>query len=255
MKRLYILIVFTAMVVSLGAQTIQDKRFEAANALYNKGERESYEAALATYDSIIADKYVSAALLYNIGNTYFKLNNYPMAILNYEKALKLDPTNADIKKNLEITNSLLTDKIEPVPEHFIKRWINSIGNMFSANGWAILSLVLFGILVILIFLYITAGTKLLKEVSFFGGILVILLFVCSIIFANRSVNILNQHNEAIITESTTTVKSAPSESGTDIFVLHSGTKVTILDKEGDWDRIKIADGRDGWLPSSSSIKY
>ena len=201
------------------------------------------------------DGYVSASLLYNIGNTYFKLRNYPMAILHYEKALKIDPTNEDTKHNLAIANALITDKIEPMPVFFMTKWWRNVGNLHSANGWAKASLIFFAILLLILFGYITARTSRTRKITFFTGILTLVLVICSLIFAYQKHKYINEHNEAIVMTPTITVKSSPSSSGVDLFVLHEGTKVEIIDNTDKWDKIKIADGSVGWMPSTASLKY
>lgn len=252
MKRAYILLVFVIASIGMMAQSIQDQKFAKANYYYNESR---YDTAVIIYERIMEEGFVSAPLLYNIGNTYFKMRNYPMAILYYEKALKLDPTNKEIKQNLAIANALITDKIEPMPVFFLTKWWRNIGNQLSANGWADASLKLFGLLLILLFVYFTARTRGVRKASFFTSILVIILFVCSLIFAYQKHQYLNEQNEAIVMTPTITVKSSPSSSGVDLFVLHEGTKVEIMDKADNWDKVKIADGSVGWMPSSASIKY
>ena len=242
------------MVAALGmkAHVIQDQEFAKANFYYNESR---YDTALVIYEGILEDGYVSVPLLYNIGNTYFKMRNYPMAILNYEKALKLEPNNEEIKQNLAIANALITDKIEPMPVFFLTRWWKNTGNLLSANGWAKVSLELLGVLLVLLFLYFTTRTRGIRKTTFFASIIVILLFICSLIFASQKRSYINEHNEAIVMVSTITVKSAPSSSGVDLFVLHEGTKVEIIDNTDSWDKIKIADGSVGWMPATSTIKY
>lgn len=252
MKRIYLLVVVMVAALGMKAQTIQDQEFAKANYYYNESR---YDTAVVIYERILEEGFVSAPLLYNIGNTYFKMRNFPMAILNYEKALKIDPTNDEIKQNLAIANALITDKIEPMPVFFMTKWWRNIGNQLSANGWAEATLMLFGLLLLLLFVYFTAHTKGVRKATFFSSILVIMLFVCSIIFAYQKYNYLNEHNEAIVMTPTITVKSSPSSSGVDLFVLHEGTKVEIMDNADNWDKIKIADGSVGWMPSSASIKY
>lgn len=252
MKRLYISIVLIVAALGLQAQFIPDQEFEKANFYYNEAR---YDTAVVIYENILREGYVSAPLLYNIGNAYFKMRDYPMAILNYEKALKLDPSNEEIKQNLAIVNDLITDKIEPLPEFFLSKIWKNIGNMLSANEWATLSLVLIGLVLIVLFLYLTARTRGMKKSMFFASILLILICVCSILFASQKHRYMYEHNEAIIMMPTITVKSSPTSSGTDLFVLHEGTKVMILDDADGWNRIKIADGSDGWLPSSCIIRY
>lgn len=244
--------VFVIASIGMMAQSIQDQKFAKANYYYNESR---YDTAVIIYERIMEEGFVSAPLLYNIGNTYFKMRNYPMAILYYEKALKLDPTNKEIKQNLAIANALITDKIEPMPVFFLTKWWRNIGNQLSANGWADASLKLFGLLLILLFVYFTARTRGVRKASFFTSILVIILFVCSLIFAYQKHQYLNEQNEAIVMTPTITVKSSPSSSGVDLFVLHEGTKVEIMDKADNWDKVKIADGSVGWMPSSASIKY
>lgn len=252
MKRIYFLMVLMATVLGVKAQYIQNQEFEQANFYYNES---NYDTALVIYERIIDEGYMSAPLLYNIGNTYFKMKNFPMAILSYEKALKLDPDNEEIKQNLAIANALITDKIEPVPVFFMTRWWKSLGNKFTANGWAVISLVIFGLLMLLLFFYFTARSRGMKKTTFFISIILLLLLICAVVFASQRYKYLSSHDEAIIMTSTITVKSSPSSSGVDLFVLHEGTKVEILDKADTWDKIRIADGSVGWLPSSASIKY
>ena len=252
MKRIYVLIVLMVAAFGLRAQYIQNQEFERANYYYNEAR---YDTAVIIYENIINEGYVSAPLLYNVGNAYFKLRDYPMAILNYEKALKIDPDNEEIKQNLAIANALITDKIEPVPEFFLSKIWRHIGDKLSANEWAILSLLLVALVLIVLFIYLTARTRGLKKSMFFASILLILICLCSIIFASQKRDYMLEHNDAIIMMPTITVKSAPSSSGTDLFVLHEGTKVRIMDVTDNWNKIKIADGSVGWLPSSCMTRY
>ncbi|MGN0033694.1 MAG: tetratricopeptide repeat protein [Candidatus Limimorpha sp.] len=249
-KYIFIIAMLTCMVAE--AQNIQEQSFSHANDYYNESR---YDTALIIYKSIVDDGYVSAPLFYNIGNTYFKLRNYPMAILNYEKALKLDPTNEEIKENLSIANALITDKIEPLPVFFMTKVWNNISDKLTADRWAITSLILLALTMLSIFLYLTTRKTGIKKATFFTNIVFAILFVCAIVFSYQKYTYINTHDEAIIITPTITVKSSPSSSGVDLFVLHEGTKVSIMDSERDWDKIKIADGSIGWIPSSTSIKY
>lgn len=252
MKRIYLLVFMMVAAIGLKAQTIQNQEFTKANFYYNESR---YDTALVIYEKILNEGYVSVPLLYNIGNTYFKLRNYPMAILHYEKALKIDPTNEDTRHNLAIANALITDKIEPMPVFFLTKWWRSTGNLMSANGWTKTSLELFGLFLVLVFLYITARTKGVRKTTFFSSIIVLILLVCSSIFSYQKHKYLNERNEAIVMTPTITVKSSPSASGVDLFVLHEGSKVEIIDNADKWDKIKIADGSVGWMLSTASIKY
>lgn len=252
MKKILFLIALAVAAVGLQAQFIPNQEFEKANFYYNEAR---YDTAVVIYEGIIDEGYVSAPLLYNIGNAYFKMKNYPMAILNYEKALKIEPNNEDIKQNLAIANALITDKIEPVPEFFLKKAWKNMGARLTANQWATLSLILIGLVLTVLFIYLTTRTRGIKKSMFFVGILLIIISLCSIIFASQRWRHMNEHNEAIVMIPTITVKSSPSSSGTDLFVLHEGTKVDVMDRADSWNKIKIADGSVGWLPSSCIIRF
>lgn len=240
-----------SMVFETKAQNPEES-LRKANSLYNEN---AFDSALVVYKDIVEQGYSSATLYYNIGNTYYKLRNYPLAIYYYEKSLKLDPNNDDTKHNIEIAQLFLTDKIEAVPELFIKTWWNNFSNTFTLNTWSIITLVLIVLLLTCIFFYITAKTRGLKKSMFFTGILLIVLTICSFSISAKKHNYISTNNEGIVIIPTITIKSSPSNSSVDLFVLHEGSKVKILDNTDGWEKIKIANGSIGWLPASSIIKY
>lgn len=248
---IFLLIVICSVVFEAKAQK-PEALLSEANSLYNESE---YDSALVMYKKIIDQGYSSASLYYNLGNTYYKLRNYPMSIYYYEKSLKLEPNNEDTKHNIEIAKMFLTDKIEAVPELFIKTWWNRLGNSFSINTWAVITLALVGITLACIFFYVTARTKGMKKSMFFLGLLMVIFMFCSFSISFKKYNYINTHNEGIIITPTITVKSSPSSSSVDLFVLHEGAKVRVLDETDGWEKIKIANGSIGWLPTSAVIKY
>ena len=250
-KFVLLFVIVFSMLFEAKAQKPEDL-LTRANTLYNEN---AFDSALVIYKDIVDQGYSSATLYYNIGNTYYKLRNYPLAIYYYEKSLKLEPNNEDTKHNIEIAKLFLTDKIEAVPELFIKTWWNKLSNSFSANTWAILTLILIGATLACIFFYITAKSRILKKSMFFIGILMIILMTSSLSISAKKYNYISTHNEGIIITPTITIKSSPSTSGVDLFVLHEGSKVKILDNTDGWEKIKIANGSIGWLPSTSVIKY
>ena len=223
-----------------------------ANSLYNEN---AFDSALVVYKDIVEQGYSSSTLYYNIGNTYYKLRNYPLAIYYYEKSLKLDPNNEDTRHNIEIAQLFLTDKIEAVPELFIKTWWNNLSNTFTLNVWSIITLVLIGLLLTCLFFYITAKTRGLKKSMFFICLFLLVFTICSFSISAKKYNYISTNNEGIIIIPTITIKSSPSNSSVDLFVLHEGSKVKILDNADGWEKIKIANGSIGWLPTSSVIKY
>ena len=247
-----ILLVVTCIMANDAKAQKPEELLIKANTLYNES---AYDSAAAVYESIINKGYSSSTLFYNLGNTYYKIGKYPLAIYYYEKSLKLDPKNEDTKHNIEIAQAFISDKIESVPEFFVKTWWKNISNSFSINTWSVITLVFFGIMLICLFFYFTAKTRILKKSMFFVGIALIATTICSFSITIKKSNYIKSQNEGIIVTPTITVKSSPSSSSVDLFVLHEGSKVKILDHTDNWDKIKIANGSIGWLPSSTIIKY
>ena len=222
------------------------------NAAYNEG---NYDQALTLYGQIEEAGVESAALYYNMGNTYYKTKSFPMAILYYEKALKLDPGNEDIRVNLEIANMAVVDKINIIPQSFLARWWNSLKASFSADGWAWISLTVFGLLLLCLFIFLMSRHTGLRKAGFFVGLLMVVCLVFSVLFAFDQYRDMKHQDEAIVMSPTVTVKSAPSENGVNLFVLHEGAKVRIMDSMMDWKKIKIADGSLGYLPASDMVAF
>lgn len=222
-----------------------DQWFADGNAAYNEG---NFEQALEMYDNILASGVESATLYYNLGNTYYKTKEYAKAILYYEKALKLDPSNEDIKTNLEIANLAVVDKINPIPQSFIAKWWNSLKSLFSADGWAWLSVAAFALLLLCLFAFLMSRRQGLRKAGFFMGLIALLVLAFSVIFAVEKTRDLKYQDEAIVMNPTVTVKSSPSPTSIDLFVLHEGTKVRVMDEANGWNKIKLADGSVGWLP-------
>ena len=254
MKRITLLIIIAIALMPrfVAAQESYDAWFEQANAAYNEG---NYQSALDLYNNIIEAEQESVPLYFNLGNTYYKMGTYPMAIYYYEKALKLDPSNADIKTNLEIANLAIADKIDPIPQSFIAKGWNNVKNMFSSDSWATVSIICFAILLTALFLFLRARRMGLRKAGFFVGILALLVFVFSFIFSMEKRNDAETHNQAIVITPTVTVKSSPNLSSVDLFVLHEGTKVTILDEADGWNKVRIANGSEGWMPNDASLAY
>ena len=226
--------------------------FKAGNAAYDEG---NYEQALTFYNSIVEAGMESAPLYYNMGNTYYKMKDYPHAILYYEKSLKLDPSDEDARVNLEIANLAVVDKINPIPQSFLARWRNSVQSLFSADGWAWLSVVSFALLMTFLFVFLMSRRTGLRKMGFFMGLVALVCLTFSVLFAMENQRRLNRHDEAIVMTPTVTVKSSPSHQSVDLFVLHEGAKVRVLDSARDWNKIKIADGSVGWLPVSDMTEF
>lgn len=249
-KRTIFCLIFTLLLfgtVAVEAQT-QKQLFEKANQYYNEAV---YDSALAVYQNLLAANYASDALYYNIGNTYFKLKDLPSAILYYEKALKINPSDEDIKNNLQIANSMIVDKIEVIPQLFFRVWWKAFYNMLPANSWGWISVVIFLLTLAAVYVYLTSPNTGVRKLTFFAGLVLVFLTIASFGLASQKYYYTRQTNEAIIFAPTITVKSSPAQSSVDLFVLHEGTKVALLDKTNGWVKIRISNGSVGWLPENT----
>ena len=234
------------------AQNIGDTWFEQANAAYNAG---SYDTAVVMYQKIIDADMESVPVYYNMGNAYYKLHNYPMAIYNYEKALKLDPSNDDVQTNLAIANLAIVDKIEPMPQPFYVRWWQSARARLSGDQWAWCSIAFFALLLVALFMFLRSRRIGVRKLGFFGGIVFLVVFAVSVVFAAQLKQTAVNHDQAIVMAATATVKSTPNESSVDLFVLHEGTKVTILETSNGWNKVRIANGSLGWLEADKMLSF
>jgi tetratricopeptide (TPR) repeat protein len=238
------------MPLSLQAQSgyQADSVWNAANAAYAEGR---WNDALAGYEDISAMGWESASLYCNMGDAFFKDGNIGKAILFYERSLKLDPSYSDARHNLELLNSMIQDRIDPVPEFILKVWARDICYLMDSDSWAAVFLVFLAITLAMALLFILAPGTGGRRAGFFTGLVTLLLALFSILFSLWQKNEYMSTDKAIVTRPVASVKSSPSsESATDLFVLHEGTKVTIIDEVGTWNNVELADGRQGWLPSS-----
>ena len=224
-----------------------DSLWNSANASYVEGR---WADAVSDYEKIADMGLESAALYCNTGDAWFKDGNVPMAILYYERALNIDPSYSDARYNLELLNSAVQDRIDPVPELILKAWARKACWMMDSDSWAVCFLVLLAFSLALMLVFVLAPTAGWRRTGFFTGIAVLLLAVASLAFSIWQKNDYMNADDAIIMRPVTSVKSSPSsESSTDLFILHEGTKVKVLDTVGKWNNIELADGRQGWIPS------
>lgn len=225
-----------------------DSLFKSANNHYSQG---NYAEAAADYEKISEMGLESPVLYYNTANAYFQQGNLAKAVLFYERALKLDPSYSDAKYNLEYVNTLIQDKIDPVPEFFLKEWLRNISYMTDSNGWAITFVVLFAITLVLLLVFLLARSLLWKRLGFFTGIVTLILMFSALSFSLWQKSEYQDSDKAIVMR-TVYVRSTPSEDSNQktLFELHAGTKVHILEIMGPNMKVSIADGRQGWINTS-----
>lgn len=224
-----------------------DSLWNTANQAYIDGR---WADAVADYELISGMGLESAALYCNTADAYFKDGNISKAILFYERALKIDPSYEDARYNLELLNNTIQDRIDPVPDFILRVWAKDICYVMDSDAWAVCFLVLLALTLALALLFILGATAAGRRAGFFTGIVTLLLAVASLSFSLWQKNDYMSADDAIVMRPVTSVKSSPSsEASTDLFILHEGTKVRILDNVGNWYNVELADGRQGWILS------
>ncbi len=224
----------------------QESTLKEAEEAYAK---EDYTQAIELYESVLKSYGESAMVYYNLGNAYYKAGKVAPAILNYERALLLNPGDSDTRFNLQVARQKTVDKIEPIGEFFLTRWIGTVEDVYSADGWAKWGVASFVLFIGCLVLFFFSKWIRLKKIGFFAGICFLLISLVANLFADSQQDKLLHRADAIVFASTVTVKSSPDASGTDLFILHEGTKVTIKSTLGEWSEIQLEDGNVGWMPS------
>jgi tetratricopeptide (TPR) repeat protein len=243
-----VLLFFVPMILLAdGAKTL----FDRANDAY---EKENYDSTIALLDSLLNVGLESPELYYNLGNAWFKKSEIPRAILYYEKAHKLDPNNPDISYNLELANTRIADKIEPIPEFFLKTWWKNSVQLFTERQWTFINITSYIILLFFVVLFFISHSKSRKQMAFFMGIVFLVISLLTGLLGYQSYKNIHTHNTAIVFTPTINVKSSPNENANTIFVIHQGTKVALIDHLKDWYRIKLANGSVGWLKENDFEK-
>ena len=224
-----------------------DSLWNAGVQAYTAG---NYQQALQDWEGVRETGLASRELYYNLGNAYFKTGEIAPAILWYERALRLDPSDTDVRYNLDFARSQTQDKIDEVPEIFFEQWGHAICYLLPSNTWAVIGLVAFALLVVCVLLYLLGATSARRRLGFFAGIACLVMAFLGWDFAQWQRQEALRQDMAIVMRPVVSVKSSPSaESAKDLFILHEGTRVKVLDNVSGYSQIELADGRQGWLPT------
>ena len=218
-----------------------ESTFRQANEEYNKG---NYSKAITLYDSIISNNLESSELYYNLGNCYYKTQDWANTVWHYEKSLKLNPNNYNAIHNLQLTKIKIKDQIETLPEIFYKKWWGNFTSLTPTKIWQIL---------LIISIWVILFHQLIKRIFDYKNIyltyllnILLLILICVTYSSNLQYN----KKEAVIFSKSVIVNSAPTVNSTNLFSLNSGTKIEVIDKIGDWINIKIINGNIGWIKES-----
>ncbi|WP_370397810.1 tetratricopeptide repeat protein [Tenacibaculum dicentrarchi] len=246
MKQIIILTLFFISNILLAQTT--DELFANANTLYKEGK---YTKAIKLYKQLETTENVSSELYYNLANSYYKLNKIAPSIYNYEKAIQLNPLNEDAQNNLIIAKRLTLDRIEELPLTFLQRINKNLLQKFTYNTWAIFVILLSFLASVLFILYYFSYTPNKKRLFFITSTISFLLLIITLSITYLQYNQSKNNIEAIIFSEVVDVKNAPTKDADKIFTLHEGTKVKILDTVDAWNKIKLADGKIGWVITNS----
>jgi len=241
MKKLFL--VFSFYLLVLSGASAQD--MSLGNNAYKAGD---WQGAIDAYSAILDAGYENADLYYNLGNAYYRTERFGMAILNYERALLLEPNFAEAKQNLALANARTEDKITPLPEFLLARWYRALYCALPLDGWLVVVLVLAVVAVVAAGVMRFSGDYRWRKTGFIVLIIMAVLWIVSACCTMSSAARLNRHDRAVITQPMVVVKGSPDTSGVDKMVLHDGTQLTIDETLDGWHKIRLADGNTGWLP-------
>ncbi|MCD8289379.1 MAG: BatD family protein [Prevotella sp.] len=221
---------------------------QMADAEYAKG---NYQEAIKEYNEVLADG-VSAALYFNLGNAYYRTENITQAVLAYERALKLSPSDDDIRFNLQLARSRTADKLTPEAEVFFVTWFKSLANICHSDVWTRISIACFILMLLLLLAYLFAPRLWMVKTGFYAAVVCAVLFAATTLLAWQQKRLGQNRDGAIIISPAVVVKKTPSEGSGNVMTLHEGTRVDITDRDiKGWRGVRLSDGREGWLRSEA----
>jgi len=225
-----------------------EQLFREANQLYQQGK---VPDARDLYEKILSSGYSSGELYYNLGNAYYKTGSLARAILNYERAMRLIGGDEDVRHNLQLANMMTTDRIEPIPKLFVWDYWQACKDAFSLRSATLFAYLFYVLVAGAAALFLLARTYALRKVALLsgGGALVAFCF-CALLFASKLTDA-TRTDEAVLMAQIATVKNSPDPKSSDAFVLHGGSKVQLIDHLGSWSKIRLADGKVGWVEAAS----
>jgi len=246
-----LLLIVVSCLVSQGQSNAVKDSVSAANQLYNTAK---YQDAIRKYQYVIGQGFESSELYFNLGNAYYKLGNATYAILNFERAKKLAPNDDDVRYNLELARTLIVDNVVSIPDGGFLRWVKQMISSKSINFWGIFSIVTFFAFLFLFGLFLLSRTFHVKRLAFWFSIASVSISAITFTFGSTMKSKLINHNSAVITDRSVKIKASPSETGTELFIVHEGVTVQLTDKLGDWVNVSLPDGNKGWVKEESIIR-
>jgi tetratricopeptide (TPR) repeat protein len=245
-RHLLQLLLFFALVP---AQAQTDELVVRAQDAYAKG---AYGEALALYDSV-GREMSSASLYFNIGNCHMKLGDVPSAILHYERAIRLQPGSEDIQANLDLARTQVVDRVNQLPAFTLGSVWDRVRGGKDVDQWARRSLwaclLLFGLAIA----FVLVQRPAVKRVLLIAVALSAVITVTAMVLAGYRLAEVNDRSQAIIMMPKVDVLAEPRIGATTVFVLHEGTKVSVLQEQNGWYEVKLSSGSVGWAAPASLV--
>lgn len=225
-----------------------------SNDLLIKAEKaydsKKYKEAIADYEQLIKDGYRSYELYFNLGNAYYRNNEMGKAIYYYELARKEEPNDEDVRINLGIAAAKTIDKIDAKENFFISAVKTNVLSSFSTNSWAWLSIISLAVACILFFIFINSVILIVKRIALFVSSVSLICFFVTYFLGYSALKSRVENKFAIITVHEIKVMNEPTQTATSKFSLHEGTKIRVVENNGDWVLIKLDNGNEGWVKLS-----
>lgn len=242
------LILLTAFGTCLLAQENASEKFQRAVEHYRAAE---YGDAISLLQNLERRGYDGYLLHYNLGNAYYKNGELGRSILHFEKALLYRPGDADVLHNLKVVRARTRDRLESVPLLFFVRWWNTLKSSYTPETFFVASVILLWILAAFLFVFFGFRNILLRRIALVSGMLFGVLFVLSVVLYSTRLEELNARRSAVVMPDEVTVRSTPDASGIESFKVHEGLKVHIMETRDAFYRIRLADGKTGWISASA----
>ncbi|MBK7872798.1 MAG: tetratricopeptide repeat protein [Saprospiraceae bacterium] len=247
-RRLLAISIILLLSITARAATPSAQQLQRANKAYQAGD---FAEALTQYEALVEEGYRSEALYYNLANSYYRTNKIGKAILFYERALMLDPNDSDIRHNLQVAQSHLQDEIEALPTFFLTKWINNLTLEFATNTWTILALISLWVGIAGLAVWILSKVRRTKKIGFTAGVILISLSFIAFAIANYRSQLDQDSRRAVVMQPKVALHSAPDTQSTVVIEVHEGITVSLLDKIGEWYKVSLPNGEEGWLPQNS----
>lgn len=251
MKNFLYILLFLALPFGVSAQTVAKAEFSKAlgDSAYVQGR---YSDAIRIYETVIENDGYSADIYYNLGNAYFRNNMIGKSILNYERALRIDPTDKDTKANLEYALTRTKDEVAEQYELFVVTWFKAVVNALGITVWSVMAIVAFIILLLTLLLFFFNSNNGIRKTAFVMAVISIFVTIFANVAASHIYHYMNDDSEAIVMKEEAYLKSTPDNSGTELIKVHEGRKVRYVDDSmRDWKEVELEDGTVGWLPTNA----